>query len=78
MNRRVLTIMKRAPSYDLAGLMIVGIYGFFIGSVFLRFKPKSNVFDEHEVDGMLSALFLAITIMGVAPVSMAVPVPPFP
>lgn len=74
MNNRVLSIMKRAPSYNLARLMLAIIYGFIIGSVSLRFQRSSNDFPQEEVDGILSSMFLALTIMGVASISMAVPV----
>lgn len=73
MLKRILRIMMRAPSYNLARLMISMLYAFILGSVFIKSREK-NMFKENEVSGILSTIFLSLIIMGVVSISMAVPV----
>jgi len=74
MIRRVFNIMARAPSYNLARLMIAIIYAVLLGTVFLQTKSTEKVYQQYEVDGVLGAIFLGLIIIGVVSVSMAVPV----
>jgi ABC-type multidrug transport system ATPase subunit/ABC-type multidrug transport system permease subunit len=74
MLRRTFRIMMRSPSYNLARIMLAVVYALIIGTVFLGTKNKEKVFSENMVDGILSTIFLAMTIIGVVSVSMAVPV----
>lgn len=74
MLRRTFRIMMRSPSYNLARIMLAIIYALIIGTVFLGTRNKEKVFSENMVDGILSTIFLAMTIIGVVSVSMAVPV----
>lgn len=74
MNRRIFRIMMRSPSYNLARLMIAILYSFIIGSVFIRKKNIKTEYNENEVSGILSTIFLGLIIMGVVSISMAVPV----
>jgi hypothetical protein len=55
MNRRIITVYKRSPAYNLTRLMIAIFYAFLIGSVFIRTrKGTSSVWKEVEVDGKCS------------------------
>lgn len=74
MNRRIFRIMMRAPSYNLARLMIAILYAFLIGCVFIRTRTVDKVFNENDVSGIISTIFLGLIIMGVVSISMAVPV----
>lgn len=54
MNRRISTVYKRSPAYNLTRLMIAVFYAFLIGSVFIRKrKGSSSVWQEVEVDGVI-------------------------
>lgn len=54
MNRRISTVYKRSPAYNLTRLMIAIFYAFLIGSVFIRTrKGTSSVWNEVEVDGVI-------------------------
>jgi ABC-type multidrug transport system permease subunit len=74
MSRRIFHIMKRAPSYNLTRLMIAILYSLILGTTFIRSRHKGNVFDQNDMDGIFSVVFLALIIVGVVSVSMAVPV----
>jgi ABC-type multidrug transport system ATPase subunit/ABC-type multidrug transport system permease subunit len=74
MMRRTFRIMMRSPSYNLARIMLAIVYSLILGTVFLGTQNKQKVFSENMVDGILSTIFLAMTIIGVVSVSMAVPV----
>jgi ABC-type multidrug transport system ATPase subunit len=75
MNRRIVTIYRRSPAYNLTRLIIAVFYSFLIGSVFLRnSSQRSDGWEEKEVDGVLGTIFLATIIIGVTSISMAVPV----
>jgi hypothetical protein len=75
MNQRIVTIYKRSPAYNLTRLMIAIFYAFLIGSVFIRRRNRDNaVWDENEVDGVISSMFFSLIITGVTAISMAVPV----
>lgn len=74
MMQRTFRIMMRSPSYNLARLMIAIIYAIILGTVFVRSENKEKVFTQDAVDGILSTIFLGLTIIGVVSVSMAVPV----
>ena len=76
MNRRVVTVYKRSPAYNLARLSIAMLYAFIIGSVFLgtRNDGHGGVWLENEVDAVISTMFLSLIIIGVTSISMAVPV----
>lgn len=75
MNRRIVTIYKRSPAYNLTRLVIATFYAFFIGSVFIRtFGRRTNVWNESDIDGVLGTIFLSTIIIGVTSISMAVPV----
>lgn len=75
MNRRVLTVYKRSPAYNLARLSIALLYAFIIGSVFLGGRRiNKTVWLETEVDAVISVMFLSLIIIGVTSISMAVPV----
>ena len=75
-NRRIFTIYKRSPAYNLARLLIALFYSFLIGSVFIRGSKQRREaeWQENEVDGVLGIIFLATIIIGVTSISMAVPV----
>lgn len=54
MNRRIMTVYKRSPAYNLARIMIAILYSFLIGSVFIRTrKGKDHTWEEVEVDGII-------------------------
>lgn len=54
MNRRIVTVYKRSPAYNLTRIMIAIFYAFLIGSVFIRSKyGRNNVWQEVQVDGMI-------------------------
>jgi len=54
MNRRIVTVYKRSPAYNLTRLMIAVFYAFLIGSVFIRSEYGSNtVWQEADVDGVV-------------------------
>ncbi|CAB9510945.1 Pleiotropic ABC efflux transporter of multiple drugs CDR1 [Seminavis robusta] len=74
MNRRMVTIYKRSPSYNLARLMISIVYAFIIGSVFLRGEGRRDFWRENEVDAVISTMFFSLIVIGVTVISMAVPV----
>lgn len=79
MNRRVTTIYRRSPAYNLTRLVIAIFYSFLIGSVFLRntgerSEGDESVWNENQVDGIISSIFLSLIIIGVTSISMAVPV----
>jgi ABC-type multidrug transport system ATPase subunit len=74
MMRRTFRIMMRSPSYNLARIMLAIVYSLILGTVFLDGQNKNKIFSENMVDGILSTIFLALTIIGVVSVSMAVPV----
>lgn len=76
MMRRIFRIMMRSPSYNLARLMIAIFYALLLGSVFLRSRPENRArrFNQYQVDGLLSTIFLGLIIIGVVSISMAVPV----
>jgi ABC-type multidrug transport system ATPase subunit len=76
MNSRVFRIMMRAPSYNLARLMIAILYAFLVGIVFLRSRSINleRIYSENDVNGIVSTMFLSLIIMGVVSISMAVPV----
>lgn len=75
MNNRIVVIYKRSPAYNLARLMIAIFYAFIIGSPFLQTRKRKNtVWNENEVDGVVSTMFLSLIVIGVTSISMAVPV----
>lgn len=79
MNQRLTTIYKRSPAYNGTRLLIALFYAFLIGSVFLRDSGARSggdktVFNENQVDGIISTMFLSLIIIGVTSISMAVPV----
>jgi hypothetical protein len=76
MNKRILTIYKRSPAYNLTRLAIAVFYSFLIGSVFLRDSGNREVdgWTESDVNGVLGLIFLSTIIIGVTSISMAVPV----
>lgn len=75
MNRRMVTIYKRSPAYNLTRLVIAVFYSFLIGSVFIRGSGRrDDGWKESEVEGVLGTLFLSTIIIGVTSISMAVPV----
>jgi hypothetical protein len=76
MNKRILTIYKRSPAYNLTRLVIAIFYSFLIGSVFLRDSGNREVegWTESDVNGVLGLIFLSTIIIGVTSISMAVPV----
>lgn len=75
MNRRIVTIYKRSPAYNLTRLVIAIFYSFMIGSVFVRnSKVRAEGWNENEVNGVLGTIFLSTIIIGVTSISMAVPV----
>ena len=76
MLRRIFRIMMRSPSYNLARIMIAVFYALLLGLVFLRSQPenRNRQFNQYQVDGMLSTIFLGLIIIGVVSISMAVPV----
>lgn len=81
MNRRLTTVYKRSPAYNLTRMLIAVLYAFLIGSVFLRntgYRKATNQNDvrwkENQVDGVISTMFLSLIIIGFTSISMAVPV----
>lgn len=76
MNKRILTVYKRSPAYNLTRLVIAIFYSFLIGSVFLRDSGNREVdgWTESDVNGVLGLIFLSTIIIGVTSISMAVPV----
>ena len=75
MNRRIVTVYKRSPAYNLARLSIAVLYAFIIGSVFIGGRRNAdNIWLENEVDAVISVMFLSLIIIGVTSISMAVPV----
>lgn len=81
MNNRLTTVYKRSPAYNLTRIMIAIFYSFLIGSVFLRntgYRQAANqndvVWNENQVDGIISTMFISLIIIGVTSISMAVPV----
>jgi hypothetical protein len=74
-NRKITTIYKRSPAYNLTRLVIATFYSFLIGSVFIRKEyGRNSILDESVVDGLLGTIFLSTIIIGVTSISMAVPV----
>lgn len=74
MNRRVTTVYKRSPAYNLTRLLISLLYSFLIGSVFLRntgarSDGENTVWSENQVDGLISTIFLSLIIIGVTSIS---------
>jgi ABC-type multidrug transport system ATPase subunit len=54
MDRRIMTVYKRSPAYNLTRIMIAIFYAFLLGSVFIRTrKGKDHVWEEVEVDGII-------------------------
>lgn len=81
MNKRLTTVYRRSPAYNLTRIMIAIFYSFLIGSVFLRntgYRHSADqdqvVWSENQVDGVISTMFLSLIIIGVTSISMAVPV----
>jgi ABC-2 type transporter len=81
MNRRLTKVYKRSPAYNLTRIMIAILYSFLIASVFLRNTGYRKAVDqndvqweENQVDGVISAIFISLIIVGVTSISMAVPV----
>jgi ABC-2 type transporter len=74
MNRRIMTIYKRSPAYNLARIMIAIFYAFIIGSPFLTADGRRGFWMETEVDGVISTMFFSLIVIGVTVISMAVPV----
>ena len=75
MNRRIITIYKRSPAYNLTRLMIAVFYSFIIGSVFItKAYKKGQPYLENDAEGVLSTIFLSLIIVGVTSITMAVPV----
>jgi len=74
MNRRIVTIYKRSPAYNLTRLMIGIFYSFIIGSVFITKAYTEESFDENGADGVISTMFFSLIIVGVTSITMAVPV----
>jgi ABC-2 type transporter len=74
-NRRITTIYKRSPLYNLTRLVIAAFYSFMIGSVFIRKEyGEKRILGESVVDGILGTIFLSTIIIGVTSISMSVPV----
>ena len=75
-NRKITTIYKRSPAYNLTRLVIAVFYSFLIGSVFLRtrYAGSKTSLTESDMDGIFGTLFLSTIIIGVTSISMAVPV----
>jgi ABC-type multidrug transport system permease subunit len=74
MIRRVTKIMMRSHSYNLARIIIAIIYSLVIGLVLLDFGDKKKSLTQDAVDGYLSTIFWALTVIGVVSINMAVPV----
>jgi ABC-type multidrug transport system ATPase subunit len=81
MNRRLTTVYKRSPAYNLTRMLIAIFYAFLIGSVFLRntgYRQAVNQnevrWNENQVDGVISTMYLSLIIIGFTSISMAVPV----
>lgn len=70
---RVRTIYWRSPAYNLSRMMVSGIIGFILGSVFIwaRFDQE---FEEADIRARLSVLFLAFIITGMLAIFGSMPV----
>ena len=70
---RVRTIYWRAPAYNLSRMMVSGIVGFILGSLFLwaRFDEE---FTEADIRARLSVVFLAFIITGMLAIFGSIPV----